>query len=167
MPRSPERHIRWFAEPGIADVPSVGSKSAALGVRYREPTPQGVKVPDDCAFTAEVHRHVLDQADACPRQHAALDGLDARDVDVLSLATSLVAINGRSTSFLREPHPAETRQEPARRETDLAAICEAMTGAQRRAQICRFGLIVDDYRTMNFAARACLGSSAIAPKGRP
>ena len=76
--------IRWFAELGIADVPLVGGKNASLGEMYRELTPQGVKVPNGFAITAEAYRYVLDRADAWPRLHSALDGLDARDVDDLA-----------------------------------------------------------------------------------
>jgi len=78
------KYIRWFAELGIADVPLVGGKNASLGEMYRELTPQGVRVPNGFAITAEAYRYVLDAAGAWMPLHAALDGLDARDVDDLA-----------------------------------------------------------------------------------
>lgn len=77
-------YIRWFEDLGIADVPLVGGKNASLGEMYRELTREGIRVPNGFAITAPGYRHVLEQADAWPRLHAALDGLDVRDVDDLA-----------------------------------------------------------------------------------
>jgi pyruvate, water dikinase len=76
--------IRWFAELGIADVPSVGGKNASLGEMVRELTQQGVRVPNGFAITAQAYRQVLDRAEAWPRLHEALDGLNPADVDDLA-----------------------------------------------------------------------------------
>ena len=78
------RYIRWFEDLGIGDVALVGGKNASLGEMYRELTPQGIRVPNGFAITAEAYRHVLDEADAWPGLHAALDGLDVDDVDDLA-----------------------------------------------------------------------------------
>ena len=78
------KYIRWFSEIGMADVPAVGGKNASLGEMYRELATQGVRVPDGFAVTAEAFRHVLDQADAWPRLHRALAGLDPADVEDLA-----------------------------------------------------------------------------------
>jgi pyruvate, water dikinase len=82
-------YIRWFEDLGIADVPLVGGKNASLGEMYRELAREGIRVPNGFAITAEGYRHVLDQADAWPRLHAALDGLDARNVDDLARRAQL------------------------------------------------------------------------------
>jgi pyruvate, water dikinase len=84
MANARAEYIRWFDELGIADVPLVGGKNASLGEMYRELTREGIRVPNGFAITAQGYRHVLDQADAWPRLHAALDGLDVRDVDDLA-----------------------------------------------------------------------------------
>ena len=47
------RFIRWFSEVGIGDVALVDGKSASLGEMYRELTPQGIRVPNGFAITAE------------------------------------------------------------------------------------------------------------------
>ena len=79
MPKG-NKFIRFFNEIGIGDVPLVGGKNASLGEMYRELTPQGVKVPNGFATTADAYRYVLDAAGAWEPLHAALDGLDSDSV---------------------------------------------------------------------------------------
>jgi pyruvate,water dikinase len=78
------RYIRFFNQIGIDDVPSVGGKNASLGEMYRELTPQGVRVPNGFAITAQAYRYVLEQAGIEARLRQALDGLRADDVADLS-----------------------------------------------------------------------------------
>lgn len=78
------RYIRFFKDIRIEDVPLVGGKNASLGEMYRELSPQGVKVPNGFAITGEAYRYLLDQADAWPALHAALDGLDPTNVTDLA-----------------------------------------------------------------------------------
>ena len=73
-------YIRWFNELTIDDVPLVGGKNASLGEMYRELTPQGIKIPNGFATTAEAYHYVLDQANAWQPLHEALDELDPDDV---------------------------------------------------------------------------------------
>jgi hypothetical protein len=51
--------IKRLDEISIEDVPSVGGKTASLGEMFRELSPQGVKVPDGFAITAEAYRSFL------------------------------------------------------------------------------------------------------------
>jgi pyruvate,water dikinase len=83
------RYIRWFSELGVGDVDLVGGKNASLGEMYRELAPQGVRVPNGFAITAEAYRYTLDEAGAWPKLHAALDGLDVNDVDDLARRAQL------------------------------------------------------------------------------
>ena len=77
-------YIRWFKEIGIEDVPLVGGKNASLGEMYRELSPQGIKVPNGFAVTAEAYRDGLSQAGAWDELKAIMDGLDPDDVDDLA-----------------------------------------------------------------------------------
>jgi len=81
-------YIRWFETLSIEDIPLVGGKNASLGEMYRELTPQGVKVPNGFAITADAYRYMLDQASdgngVWDALHEALDGLDANDVHDLA-----------------------------------------------------------------------------------
>ncbi len=79
-----KNYIRWFEEIGIDDIPLVGGKNASLGEMYRELTPEGVKVPNGFAITADAYRYILDQADAWSGLHDVLDDFDASDVNDLA-----------------------------------------------------------------------------------
>ena len=131
MQRPRERFIRWFEELGIADVPLVGGKNASLGEMYRELTPQGVKVPNGFAITAEAYRYVLDQADAWPRLHAALDGLDARDVDDLArrahLAREIIHTAALPDDLVQEVRGAYARLRDEYGETLTVAVRSSAT----------------------------------------
>lgn len=78
------RYIRFFEQLSIEDIPLVGGKNASLGEMYRELMPQGIRVPNGFAITAEAYREMLDQANAWDDLHQALDGLDADDVQDIS-----------------------------------------------------------------------------------
>ncbi|MEC9363534.1 MAG: phosphoenolpyruvate synthase [Pseudomonadota bacterium] len=78
------RYIKFFAELGIDDVPVVGGKNASLGEMYRELAPQGVRIPNGFATTADAYRYLLDRAGAWDALHSALDGIDPEDVTDLA-----------------------------------------------------------------------------------
>ncbi len=77
-------YIRWFEELSIDDVPIVGGKNASLGEMYRELTPQGIRVPNGFAVTAEAYREVLTQSDSWEGLKAALTDFDADDAAELA-----------------------------------------------------------------------------------
>ncbi|MHB8315087.1 MAG: phosphoenolpyruvate synthase [Acidithiobacillus ferrivorans] len=100
------RYIRFFKDIRIEDVPLVGGKNASLGEMYRELSPQGVKVPNGFAITGEAYRYLLDQADAWPALHAALDGLDPTNV------TDLAKRGARAREIIYSaPLPADLQTE--------------------------------------------------------
>ena len=80
----PSRHVRWFKELGSQDVPLVGGKNASLGEMFSSLSSVGVRVPNGFAITAQAFSDVLDQADAWPRLHKVMDGLDVSQVDDLA-----------------------------------------------------------------------------------
>ncbi|HPV70447.1 MAG TPA: phosphoenolpyruvate synthase [Candidatus Magasanikbacteria bacterium] len=53
------KNILWFKEISIKDVPIVGGKNASLGEMYSQLVPQGIKVPNGFAITAEAFRYFL------------------------------------------------------------------------------------------------------------
>ena len=53
------RYIRWFSELSNDDVATVGGKNASLGELYRQLVPQGVRMPNGFALTAEAYRQGL------------------------------------------------------------------------------------------------------------
>ncbi len=75
--------IRWFSDISLSDVPSVGGKNASLGELYQELVPQGVKIPNGFAITAEGYRYFLDQAALEQEIADELKNLDTKDIDQL------------------------------------------------------------------------------------
>lgn len=78
------KYIRWFDEISYEDVPLVGGKNASLGEMYRELTPEGVKVPNGFAITAEAYRLMMDRSGAWDALHEALDDLDTANMEDLA-----------------------------------------------------------------------------------
>jgi pyruvate,water dikinase len=78
------RNVRWFATLHLDDVPLVGGKNASLGELYCALGEAGVRVPNGFALTADAYRDALTAADAWPRLHALLDGIDIADVMLLA-----------------------------------------------------------------------------------
>ncbi len=71
--------IRWFDEIRIEDVPLVGGKNASLGELYRELTPQGVRLANGFAVTADAFRYFLQTTDLDVRIRDLLSELDSQD----------------------------------------------------------------------------------------
>jgi pyruvate,water dikinase len=76
--------VRWFENLRLDDVPLVGGKNASLGELYANLGGADVRVPNGFALTAAAYRDALTAADAWPRLHALLDGLDVTDVVLLA-----------------------------------------------------------------------------------
>jgi len=79
MARAP-RYIRFFNDIRIEDIPIVGGKNASLGEMYLELTPQGVRVPNGFAITAQAYWYVLEQAGIATKLRQTLEGLRSEDV---------------------------------------------------------------------------------------
>ncbi len=78
------RYIRRFSELTLDDVALVGGKNASLGEMYQALAPQGVKVPNGFATTAEAYRHYIRHNKLHERIAQALSALDIRNVDALA-----------------------------------------------------------------------------------
>ncbi len=79
--QDPARFIRWFEDITIDDVPSVGGKTASLGEMYRELSPQGLRIPNGFAVTADAYHALIDSGDVLPRMREVLAGLDRNDLE--------------------------------------------------------------------------------------
>lgn len=75
--------VRWFADLGIEDVPSVGGKNASLGEMYRTLGEQGVRVPNGFAITADAYREFLRASGVDGEIRKILSDLDTRNFDNL------------------------------------------------------------------------------------
>ena len=80
---SQAQFIRWFEEIRAEDIPFVGGKNASLGEMYQALTPQGVKIPNGFAITAEAYRHFLHEANIDSAIHEILRDLNTHDLENL------------------------------------------------------------------------------------
>lgn len=80
------QYIRWFKDISIADIPIVGGKNASLGEMYQQLSPQGVRVPNGFAITAEAYFDMLDQTGAMAELRAILEPLDTDNINELAKA---------------------------------------------------------------------------------
>lgn len=102
--------IRWFSEPGLADVPLVGGKNASLGEMFgaQGQVGQGLRVPNGFAVTAAAYKATLDRADAWGALHAEYG--ESLTVAVRSSATAedlpTASFAGQHESYLNITGPA-------------------------------------------------------------
>ena len=80
------QYIRFFNEICIDDIPLVGGKNASLGEMVQKLAPEGVKVPNGFAITAQAYRYVLDEAHAWEALRETMMDIDS--LDVIHLAKS-------------------------------------------------------------------------------
>lgn len=74
------RHIRWFEELGLGELPLVGGKNASLGELYHELAPKGVAIPNGFAVTADGFRDFFRTTGLDDKTRTILAGLAADDV---------------------------------------------------------------------------------------
>ncbi len=122
------RFIRWFRDITIADVGVVGGKNASLGEMTRELIPQGVRIPNGFAVTADGYRHVLGVGGLAQRIQTILADLDTNDL-------SNLAERGRRVreAILATPLPSDLQQEIGEAYTTLCAEYGAETDVAVRS----------------------------------
>jgi pyruvate, water dikinase len=76
--------IRWFSELSLKDVPQVGGKNASLGELRRALGPEGSRVPDGFAITAQAYWALLDEAGLRQPIATLLAGLRPGDTRALA-----------------------------------------------------------------------------------
>ncbi len=159
-------YVRWFADLTIADVALVGGKNASLGEMYRELTPQGIRIPNGFAVTADGYRHFIQQGQLARVLQKHLTGLDTNQLSDLSE-------RGRQIreAILRTPLPTDLEQEivqayqqlskEAGGEIDVAvrssATAEDLPGASFAGQQESFLNIRGTHALLN-ACKECLAS---------
>ncbi len=74
------RYIRFFNEIKLSDIPLVGGKNASLGEMYQELVPQGVKVPNGFAITADAYWDLLKKGGIMETLKETLNGLDRHNI---------------------------------------------------------------------------------------
>lgn len=75
--------VKWFNEIGIDDVGSVGGKNASLGEMYQNLVPQGVRIPNGFAITAESYFKLIEVNKLDKLIEDVLANLNTQDSDRL------------------------------------------------------------------------------------
>ena len=75
-----QNFVKWYNEVGIADVPFVGGKNAALGEMYSNLVPLGVNIPNGFALTADAYRHFFKETSLDEKIKEILASLDTKDI---------------------------------------------------------------------------------------
>lgn len=78
-----DKMVLWFDELELADIPQVGGKNASLGEMRRKLNPQGVRIPDGYAVTANAYRYLLASSGIIDRMKQILSDLDTHDIENL------------------------------------------------------------------------------------
>jgi pyruvate,water dikinase len=101
------RHVRWFDDISIDDVPLVGGKNASLGETYRKLASAGVKVPNGFAITAEGYRYFLQKTGVDTQTKDILCDLDTRDIENLRSRGTRVRDSIMSSEIPAEQAPSD------------------------------------------------------------
>src|SRR3989344_3160635 len=80
-----QNFVKWYKEVGIADVPSVGGKNAALGEMYSNLVSLGVNIPDGFALTADAYRYFFKKTGLDKKIKEILSDLNTSDIRNLQI----------------------------------------------------------------------------------
>lgn len=135
--------VLWFEQIGIQDVAAVGGKNASLGEMYRELTPEGVRIPNGFAITAQAYWEFLRTAGLEQELRNILAGLDTANLEDL-------AERGRAAreAVLGTPLPQEIVREIC---TAYAKLCET-DGAEADVAV-RSSATAEDLPEASFAGQ--------------
>lgn len=137
------RHIVWFSEVGVADVPLVGGKNASLGELIASLSSTGVRVPDGFATTADAYRAFVAHNGLEGRITSELDSYRRGDVDLRSAGEAI------REAFLAAEFPPELARELRASYHELAR----RSGLSRLAVAVRSSATAEDLPDASFAGQ--------------
>ena len=112
------KHVKFFEEISLPDIPQVGGKNASLGEMYRNLAPKGINLPNGFGTTADAYYYFLDQAGLRQKITDILEGLDVKDVDELKVRGAKI----RKT-IMAANLPDDMEDEIRRAYKQLSQIC--------------------------------------------
>ncbi len=138
------KHLKFFEELRIEDVPQVGGKNASLGEMYHNLAPKGVHLPNGVATTSDSYFYFLDNANIRNRITEILEGLDVTDVDELKIRGAMI----RKT-ILNAPFPEDFEDEIRRGYRELSQKC----GHENLVVAVRSSATAEDLPNASFAGQ--------------
>ena len=160
-------YVMPFSAISLNDLPRVGGKNASLGEMIKVLAPQGIRVPDGFALTAEAFRLHLKEAGLDSSIYAELDQVDVTDVAALAsaarsirtriakapLPTSIVAAIDEAYGRLSRGYTEEATDVAVRSSATAEDLPSASFGGQQETY-----LNVRGREALHQAVRACMAS---------
>lgn len=138
------KHIRFFKDINIEDIPQVGGKNASLGEMQRNLAPKGINLPNGFATTADSYYYFLDQAGISQQIRDTLEGLDVKDVEELAVRGAKIR------SIIRNaPLPQDFEDEIRSGYRELSEIC----GRENLVVAVRSSATAEDLPNASFAGQ--------------
>jgi len=127
------RYIKTFAQIRLTDLPLVGGKNASLGEMYSELVPQGLRIPNGFAITADGYWAYLAYNDLTDKIQALLATLDPKNLSQLQQVGQTIRnwiINGQMPPELK----AEIAQAYQTLETEYRPMIEVAIRSSATAE---------------------------------
>lgn len=127
------RYIKTFAQIRLTDLPLVGGKNASLGEMYSELVPQGLRIPNGFAITADGYWAYLAYNDLTDKIQALLTTLDPKNLSQLQQVGQTIRnwiINGQMPPELK----AEIAQAYQALETEYRPMIEVAIRSSATAE---------------------------------
>jgi pyruvate,water dikinase len=100
-----KRHIIWFKDLSLRDVPKVGGKNASLGEMLSKLSKKGVNIPDGFALTSDAYWYFLKENKLEGKLRKLVRGLkyrDVRNLQKIGSAARRLIMGGKFPEDLRE-----------------------------------------------------------------
>ena len=110
------KHLKFFDEVNLKDIPQVGGKNASLGEMRQHLAPKGVNLPNGVATTADAYRYFLRETGLDKRIGDTIAGLNVKDVRDLAVRGAKIRSMIVKTAF---PKDFETEIRQAYKELSL------------------------------------------------
>lgn len=112
------KHIRFFDEVSLVDIPQVGGKNASLGEMRQHLAPKGVRLPNGAATTADAYRYFLKETGLDAKITRAIAGLNIKNMKELAACGSKIR-----SMIVKTPFPKDFEDEIKRSYKELGVKC--------------------------------------------
>lgn len=138
------KHIKFFKDITLPDIPQVGGKNASLGEMFHYLAPKGISLPNGFATTADSYYYFLEQAGLTDKIRHILQDLDVHDVRELKKRGAKIR-----SLITRASLPADFEAEIAQGYRELSDIC----GSKNLIVAVRSSATAEDLPNASFAGQ--------------
>jgi pyruvate, water dikinase len=112
------KHIKFFKEISLPDIPQVGGKNASLGEMYRHLAPKGINLPNGFATTSQSYYHFIELAGIKDEIKSLLGNLDVTNVKELAKRGAKIR-----ALIMKAKLPADLEEEIKQGYRELSRAC--------------------------------------------